>query len=193
MARLCALGLLSFLLLAGLVDADEASESLFELKIRPVLANDCLPCHGGKKISSGLKVDSREALIQGGDRGPAVMAGDPEGSLLIQAIRKTHDEVKMPPKRRLSEETIAAFAKWIADGAIWPEGSGKRRRLPAKASPPRGTGPSSGSERLSRRRIRPAGPAGPSIVSSRLDAARPVFDRCDARTKARSSAASRST
>jgi hypothetical protein len=122
MARLCALGLLALLPLAGLVHADEPSEIFFELKIRPVLASDCLPCHGGKKTSSGLKVDSREALLKGGDRGPAIVGGDPAGSLLIQAIRQTHDEVKMPPKRRLPEETIAAFAKWIAGGATWPDG-----------------------------------------------------------------------
>ena len=69
--------------------ADDSRETFFELKIRPVLASDCLPCHGGKKTESGLKVDSREALLSGGDRGPAIVAGDPEKSLLVRAIRLT--------------------------------------------------------------------------------------------------------
>src|SRR5262249_7528723 len=120
MPRLSILVLLASASLLGSAAADDARETHFELKIRPVLAGECLPCHGGKKISSGLKVDSREALLKGGDRGPAIVAGEPNGSLLIQAIRQVHDEVKMPPKRRLSDEVVAAFARWIADGAVWP-------------------------------------------------------------------------
>ena len=50
---------LGFLILAGAAHADDTSESFFETKIRPVLANACLPCHGGQKTESGLKVDSR--------------------------------------------------------------------------------------------------------------------------------------
>jgi hypothetical protein len=121
MARLSIPGLLSLALLLGSAMADESRESFFELKIRPVLANDCLPCHGGKKSNSGLKVDSRAALVKGGDRGPAIVPGDPDGSLLVQAIRQSHDDVKMPPKRRLSDEVVSAFAKWVGDGAVWPQ------------------------------------------------------------------------
>ena len=86
MDRLSASFLLAILVLAGSARADESSETFFETKIRPVLANDCLPCHGGKKTESGLKVDSRESLLQGGDRGPAIVAGKPEKSLLVRAI-----------------------------------------------------------------------------------------------------------
>ena len=124
MARLTASGLLAFWIVSGLVRANDSAETFFELKVRPVLVSGCLSCHGGKKTQSGLKVDSREALIKGGDRGPAIVAGDPAGSLFIQAIRQTHDEVKMPPKGRLSEQTVADLAKWVADGAIWPVGKG---------------------------------------------------------------------
>jgi hypothetical protein len=123
MARPSTLGLLALLTLASPVRADEPVETFFELKIRPVLATECLPCHGGKKTSSGLSVASREAVLKGGDRGPAIAAGEPDRSLLIQAIRRTHDEVKMPPKKRLPDDTVADFARWIAQGAAWPASS----------------------------------------------------------------------
>ena len=121
MDRLSAYSLLAILVLAGSARADESAETFFETKIRPVLATDCLPCHGGKKTESGLKVDSRESLLKGGDRGPAIVAGEPEKSLLVRAIGYTDDELKMPPKRHLPAEVAAAFAQWVAQGAVWPQ------------------------------------------------------------------------
>jgi hypothetical protein len=112
---------LAFLALPASVRADDASDTFFELKIRPVLVKECLPCHGGKKTSSGLTVHSREALLKGGERGPAIVAGNPEQSLIIQAIHQTDDELKMPPDRRLPDEVRSAFIQWIADGASWPK------------------------------------------------------------------------
>ncbi len=123
MARQSTLGLLVLLALASPVAADEPAETFFELKIRPVLATECLPCHGGKKTSGGFSVASREAVLKGGDRGPAIVAGKPDQSLLIQAVRRTHEEVRMPPKKRLSDQTVADFARWIAEGAAWPVSS----------------------------------------------------------------------
>src|SRR4051794_37989788 len=64
-----------------------ASESFFELKIRPVLAGSCVKCHGERKSSGGLRLDSREAMLAGGDTGPAVVPGDPDSSPLVRAIR----------------------------------------------------------------------------------------------------------
>jgi hypothetical protein len=120
MVRCSALGVLVLLTMASLARADDPAETFFELKIRPVLATECLACHGGKKTSSGLSLATREAVLKGGDRGPAIMVGEPDKSLLIQAIRRTHDEVQMPPKKRLADATVADFARWIADGATWP-------------------------------------------------------------------------
>ena len=85
-----------------------------------MLFTDCLPCHGGKKTESGLKVDSREALLNGGDRGPAIVVGEPDKSLLVRAIGYADPELKMPPKRHLPAEARIAFAEWIAKGAFWP-------------------------------------------------------------------------
>src|SRR5205807_861393 len=68
----------------------------------------------------GLRLDSGESLRRGGDDGPVVKAGDPDNSLLIQAIRQTGD-LKMPPKKRLPAEAIETLAIWIKNGAVWPQ------------------------------------------------------------------------
>jgi hypothetical protein len=94
----------------------------FTAKVRPVLAGSCFKCHGGRKARGGLRLDSRAALLKGGDRGPAVAPGDPDGSLLIQAIRYAHEKVKMPPEKPLPASTVDDFAAWVRDGAVWPEG-----------------------------------------------------------------------
>ena len=100
---------------------DPAGVEFFEKKVRPVLANNCYNCHSAFNNSmGGLRVDDRNGLIQGGSRGPAVVPGDPEKSRLILAIRQTGD-LKMPPKKKLSDEEIADLTKWVADGAAWPE------------------------------------------------------------------------
>src|SRR5262249_59759733 len=72
----------------------------FEKRVRPVLAENCLSCHGPKKQMSGLRLDSREAVLAGGDNGPAIRPRDPDNSPLIQAVRH-QGERKMPPKKRL--------------------------------------------------------------------------------------------
>ena len=104
----------------------------FETKVRPVLAEACLKCHGARKARGGLRLDSRAALLRGGDRGPAVVPGDPDASLLIQAVRYTHEQVKMPPGERLSDATADLLAEWVRDGAVWPEDA---------ATPPKEIGP----------------------------------------------------
>ncbi len=93
----------------------------FETKIRPVLAESCIKCHGPKKQSSGLRLDSRDALLEGGLNGPSVVPGDPEQSLLVQAVRKTHDDIKMPPKETLQGPEVDALAAWVKMGAPWPK------------------------------------------------------------------------
>ncbi len=93
----------------------------FEAKIRPVLVEQCIKCHGPKKQSSGLRLDSREAVLEGGLNGPSVVPGDPEQSLLVQAVRKTHDDIKMPPKATLPAPAVDALAAWVKMGAPWPK------------------------------------------------------------------------
>jgi hypothetical protein len=98
-------------------------ETLFESKVRPILANHCLTCHGPKKQESGLRLDSRQALLEGGDSGQrAVVPGDPQRSLLIQAVRHEGD-YHMPPRGKLPDEAIAALTEWVQRGAPWPASS----------------------------------------------------------------------
>ncbi len=96
----------------------------FEKKIRPVLVERCYECHStkAKKIEGSLLLDSREASHKGGDLGPAVVPGDLDKSLLIQAIRYTDENLQMPPKEkgRLSAEIVADFEAWVKRGAPDP-------------------------------------------------------------------------
>lgn len=96
-------------------------ETFFETKIRPVLAANCFKCHGGDKTSGGLRVDQREALLKGGDTSPAVVPGELDKSLLVSAIRRTSEDLQMPPDGTLPEATVKDFETWIKDGAFWPE------------------------------------------------------------------------
>ena len=69
---------------------DAASIEFFETKVRPVLVARCVSCHGASQQFSSLRVDSREALLRGGNRGPAIVPGDAQLSLLAKAIRHLH-------------------------------------------------------------------------------------------------------
>ncbi|MBI1917767.1 MAG: DUF1549 domain-containing protein, partial [Planctomycetes bacterium] len=91
----------------------------FEKHVRPILAENCLSCHGPKKQMSGLRLDSREAVLAGGDNGPAVRPGDPDNSPLIQAVRY-QGERKMPPKKRLAPAQVEVLVAWVKTGAPWP-------------------------------------------------------------------------
>src|SRR5438067_1518436 len=100
------------------------SAEQFELAVRPLLASKCYSCHTDMK-SGGLQLDSREHILTGGKSGPAIISGDPDGSLLIQAIRQTHPRLKMPPGGKLKDDQIDAVAAWVKAGAVWPAGPAK--------------------------------------------------------------------
>jgi hypothetical protein len=100
---------------------DPSTEEFFELKIRPLLAGSCVKCHGEKKQSGGLRLDSREAMLSGGDSGPAIVSGDASGSLLIRAISRTDKDLKMPPTTPLDGAARTALSAWVAAGAPWPK------------------------------------------------------------------------
>jgi hypothetical protein len=136
---------LRFILAAALVtpwaaawlQADEppalspAQEKYFEEKVRPVLATNCLECHGAKKQESGLRLDSRRAAIEGGDSGErAVVPGEPDRSLLVKAINHV-GEYRMPPNRKLTGDEVSALTDWIKDGAPWPATAAAAGKLAA--------------------------------------------------------------
>lgn len=118
------------LCLTAVASADEANENpaaptaegikFFETKIRPVLIDNCYRCHSseGQGLRGGLGVDSRDALLAGGESGPAVVPGDLEQSWLWNAIN--HRDFAMPPKQKLPPEVIEDFRQWIVMGAPDP-------------------------------------------------------------------------
>src|SRR5215471_4361953 len=100
--------------------ADAAKIEFFETKVRPLMATRCYNCHTDS-ANGGLRVDSREALLKGGRRGPAIIIGKPEDSLLIKAVAHTHETLRMPKGApKLSGHEISFLSQWIKDGAYWP-------------------------------------------------------------------------
>jgi Protein of unknown function (DUF1553)/Protein of unknown function (DUF1549)/Planctomycete cytochrome C len=93
----------------------------FEKRIRPLLVKHCYECHGpdAKKVGGGLRLDTRDGVRTGGGRGPAIVPGEPAKSLLLNAVRQI-DELKMPPKSKLSAEEIADLEAWVKNGAADP-------------------------------------------------------------------------
>ena len=82
----------------------------------------CGKCHAStaEKLRGGLRLDSREGLRLGGDTGPAIVPGNPDESLLIQAIRYRDDDLRMPPKAKLPDAVVADFEAWVKMGAPDP-------------------------------------------------------------------------
>src|SRR3954466_10238608 len=97
--------------------ADPRSPEYFETRVRPVLAANCYDCHSDERMG-GLRVDSREALLKGGRTGPAIVPGDPDKSLLIEAVRQT-GKLKMPKGGQLTPDEVAVLAEWVKAGAPW--------------------------------------------------------------------------
>lgn len=109
------------------VDAsdDSAAVKHFEQHVRPLLVGKCLKCHGEKKQEGSLRLDSLDAMLEGGDSGPTLVRGGEEESLILEAIR--YESFEMPPSGQLSDEEIRHFEKWIQHGAIWPAEDGPLR------------------------------------------------------------------
>ena len=128
--------LAAFVALPNLVRAadDPKAIEFFENKIRPVLVEHCIKCHGEeaakeKKLKGGLRLDSKAGWQKGGDTGAAIVPGKPTEGTLLASIRYDGDN-KMPPKSKLPANAIADFEKWIKDGVVDP------RTEPANAKAP---------------------------------------------------------
>ena len=99
--------------------AKDAPEEFFEKRIRPVLTEHCIRCHGPDKVQGGLRLDTREGWQTGGDSGPAIVPGDDE-SLILKAIAYEDADLEMPPRGKLPGKTILAFKEWVVSGAFDP-------------------------------------------------------------------------
>ncbi|MCC2669422.1 MAG: Protein of unknown function (DUF1553)/Protein of unknown function (DUF1549)/Planctomycete, partial [Armatimonadetes bacterium] len=103
----------------------EAAE-FFEKKVRPILVESCFGCHNSKLSSpmGALRLDSRALAMKGGDRGPSVVPGNLEKSLLVKAVEYKDHTLQMPPKGKLPAEQIQVLTEWVKMGAPWPGDTG---------------------------------------------------------------------
>ena len=101
--------------------AQESEHDFFEKRIRPLLIEKCISCHGSEQQESALRLDSRAAMLNGGERGAAVQLDAPKTSLLLTAITHRDDDLQMPPDERLNDDQITALNQWIQSGAAWPD------------------------------------------------------------------------
>jgi hypothetical protein len=115
------------------VDSDSA-DKFFTTSIRPILSAKCLECHSAARAEGGLRLDSRAALLKGGERGPAISTESPKKSLLLTAIHRSDKDLQMPPSGKLTPTEIEHLERWIKEGACWPastaplesDGTGKK-------------------------------------------------------------------
>jgi hypothetical protein len=133
------------IVLAGFVSAVSAATAadtispdqleFFEKKVRPILAESCYKCHSVEegKSRGGLTLDTREGVMKGGEGGAALVPGDAEKSLLIQAVRYEDKDTQMPPNKdggkKLSDAQIAVLTEWVKMGAPDPRTASAVKKL----------------------------------------------------------------
>ncbi|MCZ6598451.1 MAG: PSD1 and planctomycete cytochrome C domain-containing protein [Planctomycetota bacterium] len=107
---------------------DRNGDDHFRQQVLPLLRESCFECHGPDKrrVKGGLRMDGQESFLRGGDRGPALVPGDPDASLLVRAVRYGDPLLEMPPDGKLAAEEIAILERWVELGAPWPAGLGRR-------------------------------------------------------------------
>src|SRR5262249_8677709 len=135
-----AVGLLIALFATPVRAAEPPAEAVefFEKKVRPVLVQHCYRCHSAesKSLKGGLRLDSRAALLKGGDSGPALVPGAPEKSRLIEAVGFRNAELQMPPKGRLPDAVITDLTTWVKIGAPFPGSAAVSAATGARAAVP---------------------------------------------------------
>ena len=99
---------------------DSEQAAFFEAKVRPLLVEHCYECHGEKKQKGGLRLDSLPGWQTGGDSGAVIVPGQPETSLLVEAIRYKNEDLQMPPKEPLPAAAVAVLTEWVRRGAPDP-------------------------------------------------------------------------
>src|SRR5689334_20797274 len=112
---------------SAMAAAQPAHSIDFQKDIRPLFESRCYECHGPKKQKSGLRLDRKSSVFQGGDSGkPAVVPGKSAQSLLVQKITSKDPDEVMPPKgEKLTAAETELLKKWIDQGATWTETDSK--------------------------------------------------------------------
>lgn len=99
----------------------------FHERVLPILTESCFECHGParERVKGGLRMAGRDGLLRGGASGPALVPGDPDASLIVQAVRYHDPDLEMPPDERMPSEQIAVLEDWVRRGAPWVDLAGE--------------------------------------------------------------------
>jgi cytochrome c553 len=118
---------------ASAADPSPEDVRFFESRVRPLLADKCIKCHGPEKQKADMRLDSAAGVKKGGDSGkPLVNPGKPDESLLLQAVRHAEGVKPMPPNEKLKDSEIADLAAWVKRGAPFPAETKAAGTDPAK-------------------------------------------------------------
>jgi hypothetical protein len=99
-------------------DRQGKEQRFFDQRVTPILIRRCLPCHNDELKNGEITFLDRNSLLKGGPRGPAIVPGQPEASVLIRSLK--HDgDLQMPPGPKLPPKEIAILTDWIRRGAMW--------------------------------------------------------------------------
>jgi hypothetical protein len=98
--------------------ARDRPERFFDSRVAQILMKRCLGCHNEDLKNGEISFLDRESLLKGGRRGPAIVPGKPQESVLIEALRH-EGELQMPPGPKLPEKEIRVLSEWIKKGAVW--------------------------------------------------------------------------
>ncbi len=101
--------------------SEEGPAPSFTEVILPLLRAQCISCHGPDVQEGGLRLDSFDDALKGGDRGSVFASGDMANSLMIQAVSFVDPDLQMPPKNKLSDDEISLLTQWVLSGAEWTE------------------------------------------------------------------------
>jgi hypothetical protein len=96
----------------------DCGECFFDTRVAPILTKRCLACHNQELKNGGISFLDRDSLLTGGSRGPAIVPGKPEASVLIDTLRHNGD-IQMPPGPKLPSREIGILREWIKRGAVW--------------------------------------------------------------------------
>lgn len=103
---------------AGKSDSIKPEALSYANDIKPFFATHCVECHSGPKAKGGFNFDGYAALMKGGNKGPAIVPGDPDGSWAVRVL--TGQGKRMPPQRYKNQpkpEDVEMLKAWISAGA----------------------------------------------------------------------------
>jgi hypothetical protein len=111
-------GLAALAVPAGAADRPDGETRFFDARVAPILTRRCLGCHNQQLKNAEISFLDRDSLLKGGSRGPAIVPGKPELSVMVELLRRD-GEIQMPPGPKLPPKEVAILTEWIQRGAVW--------------------------------------------------------------------------